>query len=231
MRRLLFLTLSVSFLIFSCESGYKNCQTEPVQPVKETQKETEILLTFDGEPNLALLFLSHGYKALYDYGLVKVYVKTPQEERVILKLYQDYKKREQNKISAKATVLGLIKLDMEFSKGQMEHYRNQYLQLKNLLNSQGRTLNFSPLEDLIFAKRKVIFLAYKTFWDKKFKQILEGYSFDVKKPPVEVSNLVEKAKTLFGDDITVNAFRYYLLWKLYESRYEADLYKYKWYGS
>jgi hypothetical protein len=199
---------------------------------KEEKKETprvktsyEIILRGDG--NLAQLLLEKGLAFSYKKGDIEIKVENPQRLEEILKLYSHYLEEKKRLEKASFAIRSLIKEDIKLVEDKLSHLRKEYGELKGLLTSRGINVSYSPfLADITELQRKV-FLSYTFYWDSKLKQLLGGFKNPVNEPSVDIKKLLQRASIFYGDDLKLRLFRLYLNIKIYESRLEADLVKYR----
>ncbi len=219
--------------VFSC--GCKNNPPPKVQSCncssQKVEKKSFTTLTLRADTDFLPTLLEKGFRFSYYDGLVSVEVAGKKGLEELLSLYGDYLKRKKTVKVAGFTVSKLIEEDIKNAKARIEYWSKQYEQYASVLAAQGVEPDFSVFDNLITLKEKRVFELYSSYWDQKFKQLMEGFKFAVKEPRVEVNRLIAKARDFYGDDLKVSLFKAYLMRKLNEARLEADLYKYKEYGS
>lgn len=243
LKKFLFLSIPVAVLfVASCgckKSGETakatqscNCTVKVEQKKVETARgENTPIITLKADTDFLPLLIKNNFKFNFYEGSVEVEVPNKKSLEKLLKLYEGYKKQRKEKVIAASAVRELIKEDIRDAKSQINYWQNQYNQYASILNAQGYKVDFSVFDQLIALKERKIFELYTRYWDNKLKQLLSGYKYEVNPPVWDISDLISKARNYYGDEIRVNLFKAYLLKKLNETRLEADLYKYKEYGS
>ena len=193
--------------------------------LKKPPPSYEVVLKGDGE--LANLLLKKGWTFSYKKGDIEIKVKSPQGLGEILNLYSQYLERKKRWKEATFAVRSLIKGDIKLVEDKLSQLRKEYGELKDLLTSRGIKVSYSPfLADITELQGKV-FQSYTSYWDKKLKQILDGFKNPVTEPSVDLKKLLQRGTIFYGDDLKLRLFRLYLNIKVYESRLEADLVKYR----
>jgi len=227
----------VSIFALSCGENRSQCGTsvvkntsEKVQPVKREQN--VYTLTLKADPSFLKTLLDEGFKFEYYDGRVTVELPDKGSVLQLLTLYNRYREFKSKDSYYRYTVRQLIADDIAKVRKTLQHLQEQYDQIAPLLIDRGIDLNFDRFEDEILKRQKAVYDGYLSYWDKKYEQLKSDFQIAVTPPQVKVNDLIIKAKTFFyGNDLKARLFKFYLLKKLNEARLEADLYKYKEYGS
>ncbi len=224
------LTLLVVSLFVAWEV-FEKVHTQPVKEIKPSHPQrVEYSLTLEGNMDFLKLLLDKNWYFSYSDG--KVFLLLPDKGAVkeVLNLYGKYLTETRKRKFARYTVRNLIKLDMEKVREKLLSAENNYGELYNLLKERGIKVSFEVFGDDIKNLRRKIFEAYNLYWEKKYEQLLNGFKEFVKEPSFDFAYLIQKAETFYGNDLKVRLFKLFLNKVYYETRLEADLFKYREYG-
>jgi hypothetical protein len=196
-----------------------------VEKPKSKQTKETFKISLPATVDFALNLLKEGFQISYLNG--KIYLETPDREKVeqILKNYQEFKQQQKKENTIKSVVAVLIENHLQRVKQDYDSNLSEYTKLKNLLQSRGIKIDFSPFRDLILELQRKSFNDYIQYWDKKLQQLRENFKIFVEPPQVSYNNLLKKAKGYYQNTFLVNLFENYLKVKIDEAILEADLYK------
>ena len=187
--------------------------------------------TLKGNPNLAETLLKKGFFISYSEGKIFASVSNKAKALELLSYYEEYNKRKLIEKAVSYAVSKLIEKDIKKVNRNLEKLTEDYKELKNILTARGTRLDFSIFGSDVLELQREMFKKTLLYWDKKFKQLLNGYKENVKEPSVDTNQLLRRVSSVYGQDLIYRLFKLWLNIKLNKSRLAADLIKYKEYGS
>ncbi len=195
-----------------------------------TARKEVYTFTFRGDIDLAKELLQRGFYVSYSDG--KIFVSVPGRERAlkVLDLYGNYTKSYSLKGEAAYAVKKLIEEDINKTRGELKKTSEDFGELKRLLTARGVNTDFSPFEEEVLSLQREMFKGTTSYWDQKYQQILSGYDKAVKPPKVDITPLLERARSYLNDELRLRLFKLWVKGKILESRLTADLVKYREYG-
>jgi hypothetical protein len=227
----------LTFLIVSLFVGWQIFERFSHKPIKKPLQKTEEVtpfkysLTLKGDLNLYKLFLNKNIYCSYSEGKIFLFLKSKKEVEGVVKLYLKYTNNNKVKEQAKFTVAQLIKTDIAYTQSKLSEAQKDYKDLYNLLKDRGIPVSFKVFKEDIKIFQRKTFNEISQFWDSKFRQLLSNFNSTVEEPDISLSSLMDKASSYFGNDLKLRLFKLYLKKLYYETRLEADLFKYKQYES
>jgi len=222
---LLAVLLLVGFQAFQYLKG------ERVKPIPTQKVERQnYTFTLKGDVNLAETLLRRGFYISYADGRIFVSVPDKGEALKLLSFYGNYTDKIRTEKAVSYAVSKLIEEDIRKVKQHLEKLSSDYGELKNILTARGARLDFSIFGSDVLELQREIFEKTLLYWDKKFEQLLNGYREAVKEPSVDTNQLLRRAASVYGNDLTYRLFKLWLNIKLNKSRLAADLIKYREYG-
>ena len=206
---------------------YTNFYKPPKVEKKEirTKVEKNYYITLPADFNFAEQLLKK--KVLFSYTPQGIFLTlhSTQEVENILKLYKTYKLKKEREKIAKGVVINFIKEDLSLLRKEYKETLQDYQKLYGIFASRGVKISFEILKPQILAVQQKTYEGYIRYWEQKLQQIEKNFTIEVNRPNVDVSALLQKAKTIYTDELKFNLFQLYLNIKVLESNIAADLYK------